>query len=454
MRTGLACRRTTGAALAHARMSQTFTAPPPPFSYFSQVDLQRLRRLAAVRGLGTHALRARAWPLLLGAAPPSISDAAALEALATRHHKDRSVVDCDVARSLWSFTEGWGEGRREDVRAGLRRVLNAAVAAGGGGGVKVEGVGGGPTTPAATTTTPPPPPPPSAPPVHYYQGLHDVASVLLLVTGSEAAAFRLLTRLTVGPLRDCTRPTLAPALAAVGLLPALLSLADPPLAAHLAPTPPHYALPWHLTWFAHGMPAGPGALTGAARLFDLFAATHPLMPLYVGAALLTSPASRAALLATDRGDPGEVHGAIGRLPRLGGLSPDAAAVRALELYRAHPPSALVAAAAAAGAPRERLGRWLRRRGPVATPTPPPASTPQEDGSAAAGARLGGGGFWEVGDWAAAPPAPSLGGKPGGSGDFSGGLRPPLRTVSSITAGLAVLALTVATAALSARGGAA
>ena len=48
--------------------------------------------------------------------------------------------------------------------------------------------------------------------------------------------------------------------------------------AHLAGAdlPPHYALGWLITWFTHTVPA----LDQAARLFDLFLATHPLMPLY------------------------------------------------------------------------------------------------------------------------------------------------------------------------------
>ena len=66
------------------------------------------------------------------------------------------------------------------------------------------------------------------------------------------------------------------------------------------------------------------------------------------------------------------------------------------------------------------------------------------------ARLGGGGYWEVGE-AVLPPLPPPPGKLGGSGDFAA-FRPPPRTASGIAAGLAVLALTVATAALSARGG--
>ena len=40
--------------------------------------------------------------------------------------------------------------------------------------------------------------------VHYYQGMHDVASVLLMVLG-EHAAFPIMSHLTTSHLRDCTR---------------------------------------------------------------------------------------------------------------------------------------------------------------------------------------------------------------------------------------------------------
>jgi len=50
----------------------------------------------------------------------------------------------------------------------------------------------------------------SHPDVHYYQGLHDVAGVLVLVLG-EHAAYVHLDRLVQHHLRDCTRYTHAPA---------------------------------------------------------------------------------------------------------------------------------------------------------------------------------------------------------------------------------------------------
>lgn len=41
--------------------------------------------------------------------------------------------------------------------------------------------------------------------------------------------------------------------------------------------PPYFALSWLITWFSHNVPA----LEQITRLFDLFMASHPLMPLYV-----------------------------------------------------------------------------------------------------------------------------------------------------------------------------
>ncbi len=40
-----------------------------------------------------------------------------------------------------------------------------------------------------------------------------------------------------------------------------------------------WGMSWFLTWLSHTTPG----LEESARLFDLFTASHPLMPLYVGA---------------------------------------------------------------------------------------------------------------------------------------------------------------------------
>jgi len=73
---------------------------------------------------------------------------------------------------------GWPEAERDERREALHRVLTAAT---------VHGADAG---------------------VHYYQGMHDVASVLLFVAG-ERPAYRMLCHLSTCHLRDCTRRVVA-----------------------------------------------------------------------------------------------------------------------------------------------------------------------------------------------------------------------------------------------------
>ena len=71
----------------------------------------------------------------------------------------------------------------------------------------------------------------------------------------------------------------------------LLLQADETLAHYIleAGVLPYFALSWYITWFAHEVQS----LPQIARLFDLFMASHPLMPLYVGAAAMKARASTA-----------------------------------------------------------------------------------------------------------------------------------------------------------------
>lgn len=311
------------------------------------------------------------WPLLV---PEDIDvPSSDILGLASALHRDRSTVTVDVERSMWAFARGWSAAELSQRRAELERVLNAAV---------------------------------TASDTRYFQGLHDVASVLLLTLG-EVPAAALLARLLRGHLRDASRPGLEPALENLCLLPVLLGLADRTFYAALrgrlvgvdfderlaarrarvrasrehraAPgsltlldalrgnrggvspssgsgarrpggrasprlergarrsarlvdsgsrsssegddgclsdislpdasedtpgddcvlpallDPPVWALPWTLTWFSHGA-TGDDALDQVARLFDLFLASHPLMPIYVGAAALTERSTRRRII--------------------------------------------------------------------------------------------------------------------------------------------------------------
>lgn len=57
-----------------------------------------------------------------------------------------------------------------------------------------------------------------------------------------------------------------------------------------AEVPPFFALGWFITWFAHSV----DNLAHISRLFDLFMAAHPLMPLYVTAVVIKVPTEQDA----------------------------------------------------------------------------------------------------------------------------------------------------------------
>ncbi|KAF6262982.1 rab-GTPase-TBC domain-containing protein [Scenedesmus sp. NREL 46B-D3] len=219
-------------------------------------------------------------------------------------HKDSNTVKVDVERSLHSFASFLSGEEREARRQELQRLLNAVV-------VKHEGC------------------------VHYYQGLHDVAAVLLLVAG-ELPAFDMLCRLATGHLRDATRPSLDPVIELLGLMQLIVREADGELAAFLEEQglPPFYSLSWYITWFSHDL----SQFGEVCRLFDLFLATHPLMPLYVGAVAMHS--QRSQLLAAE--EMPMLHSRLVNLAITKQATADQLAVQAIELFKRAPPQQLIA----------------------------------------------------------------------------------------------------------------
>ena len=286
-----------------------------------------MARLAATRGLADASARRLAWPRLLGIHLPSI-DHDAYDAALSRAHPDASVVDADVARSLWPFTDGWSDRDRAARRDALRRVIHAAVCAHESHAPRL---------------------------VSYYQGFHDVASVLALVLDDERVARAACERLALFHLRDCTRPTLQPALDALELIPPLLRAVDPELHRHVfrrtnanasaSSLGTHFAVAWSLAWHLHGLGDG-DALEGtprggagdavearddaedarvriraergnarrlavASRLVDAFLTSHPAFPMYVGCAAMRR--HRTRLLKVGIEEPAELHQALVKL---------------------------------------------------------------------------------------------------------------------------------------------
>ena len=163
------------------------------------------------------------------------------------------------------------------------------------------------------------------PSLHYFQGYHDIASVLLLVLdgnnefrskcrnghrksnsssftsvkGSKASSdsnvdvnepdeakvsesiAQALARLSLLRIRDFMLPTLDAALAQLTLLPAILRAADPALARHLTGMQPFYALAGTLTMYAHEIQS----YGDIARLFDYLLAQEAVLSIYLFAAV-------------------------------------------------------------------------------------------------------------------------------------------------------------------------
>eukprot|EP00892_Ulva_mutabilis_P002239 jgi/Ulvmu1/12015/UM083_0028.1 len=265
-------------------------------------DLRDLRRVATIRGLGNAALRKKAWPLLLGISvthTPGITRCAqkSVNGPSSRARRDEETISLDVARSLHHTNAALGDHNREMMRKSLIQMLASVV---------------------------------DAETVYYYQGLHEIAGVVMLEVG-ENVALQLLARLVTTHLRDCTRHSLDAVIESLHLLYPVIRGADHELAAHLVSVglPPYFALSWIITWFAHHVPP-----KDAARLFDLFIASHPLMPMYLFAVVILKV--RSKLLSTETME--ELHTFLVNFNIYkNGMTVDDMAMQAVKLIHDFPP---------------------------------------------------------------------------------------------------------------------
>lgn len=151
--------------------------------------------------------------------------------------------------------------------------------------------------------------------LHYYQGLHDIAGVLLHNMDYQVdATTQILKRISQSHLRDAMRENFSN-------INWFLSVLLPPLVEKVDPYV-HYALqvaevelaticlPWMITWFTHDI-HDPET---AGRLVDAFLSGHPLLPIYFAVALITHPVLKKELIHADCEDPSMVFMAIKRMP--------------------------------------------------------------------------------------------------------------------------------------------
>lgn len=281
-------------------------SPSTSRASFDALDALALREAAVHTGLGraVDTSRVRLWARAVGVNVERI-DYDGFDARAVRRADDvggeRRTIAADVSRSAHAFREEYSnEEELEEIRADVGWVLSRALSAHDG--------------------------------YYYYQGLHDVVAVLVLASrrgvkragkamtsGEErrGMACAITERLVSWHLRDHTRKDLFHTLEMTSALLSLLERREPSLADALrdAKIATAFAIPWFMCWFLHGVTS----LEVAARLVDVFIVSHPLMPVYVGLALMQ--ANKEDILAA-ADDPMTLHVVLGKLtmPQPGGAS--------------------------------------------------------------------------------------------------------------------------------------
>ena len=165
----------------------------------------------------------------------------------------------------------------------------------------------------------------------YFQGYHDIAQVFLLVLGPDVAV-SALTSLSLLRIRDFMLPSLAPSIAQLNLLPAILQAEAPSLSHHLATIQPFFALSATLTLYAHEIQE----YGDIARLFDFLIAYPAVESVYLFATIVLSRSEE--LFEIPSSEPEMLHSILSKLPRP--LDLELLISRTIRLVTEHPPESL------------------------------------------------------------------------------------------------------------------
>lgn len=188
--------------------------------------------------------------------------------------------------------------------------------------------------------------------IHYYQGLHDVAGVMLFNIGDIQLTSSVMRRVCQTHFRDALRQDFLQLtwLLDKVLLP-LIDRVDPAVHDFLADAEVEMSsavLPWIITWFSHDIHKA----EVASRLLDAFISSHPLFPLYFAAAILIHPYNKQELIYSDP-DPAMIYMTLRTFPSKiqsdweldSGITAQDLLDDALHIMRAFPPRTLLKLAA-------------------------------------------------------------------------------------------------------------
>ncbi|KAK0133823.1 TBC1 domain family member 20 [Merluccius polli] len=268
------------------------------------VDIETLRRAAVSEGgLLTNELRRRVWPKLLNVNVYDLPHRPGRDV--RENHKDYNQILLDVRRSMKRFPKGMPAPQRAVLQEQLTDVMLEVLR--------------------------------RSPQLHYYQGYHDVAVSLLLLVG-ERTAIAMLHTLSNHHLRDFMDPTMDSTKHILNYLMPILEQVDRELHAFLirAEVGTIFALSWLITWYGHVL----SEFRHTLRLYDFFLASHPLMPIYLAAAIVLH---REKEVRQTECDMAMVHHLLSRIPP--DLPYEHLIGRAQALFDQYPPSLLAKRAA-------------------------------------------------------------------------------------------------------------
>ncbi|GES75507.1 TBC1 domain family member 20-like [Rhizophagus clarus] len=260
-------------------------------------NIPELRKLATRGGLVNNGLRRLCWPLLLHYETYDKKDI-------QEEHKDERQVLLDVDRSFVYYPKGISNAEKKQKQSELNDVIVGILR--------------------------------RHPNLAYYQGFHDICSVLLLVLGNKEAAIKAGENIAMFLLRDAMLDSLEPIMRQLTLLNTLIRLEDQAVADFLenSNTLPYFCLSWVITWCSHDV----RDFSKVARLFDFFISSDPLISIYLSARVVIH---RRKELLTLECDSAIVHTFLAKFPQY--IDMDELISKTIEMYnkyRKDPPLVL------------------------------------------------------------------------------------------------------------------
>ncbi|XP_002736159.2 TBC1 domain family member 20-like [Saccoglossus kowalevskii] len=262
------------------------------------VDVATLRKLAISHGgLLNDELRRKAWPKLLNV---NVFEIPPKPDADVTSHRDYHQVVLDVNRSLRRFPPGMRNDQREVLQEQLINVIVRVLL--------------------------------RNKQLHYYQGYHDICVTFLLVVGQDLA-FALIEKLSTHHLRDFMDRTMDSTKHILNYLLPIIGKANPELREFMdrSTVGTVFALAWLITWYGHVL----SDFRSVVRLYDFFLACHPLMPVYLAAAIVLH---RETEVLSGECEMTYVHSLLSKIPQ--DLPFENLISRAGDLFVQYPPTAL------------------------------------------------------------------------------------------------------------------